>query len=119
MSTTERPRFLVHVSVAVMDGNKVLMVEEEKEASRNKWNLPGGHVDYDEPLPLAAQRELREETGLDLPLSARRRDLIFHSRDSSGFTAEINRSGSCFERSRIRSRSRRRGMKFWPWRTCR
>jgi 8-oxo-dGTP diphosphatase len=68
---TNRPLFLVHVSVAVMDRDgRVLLVEEGKEASRNKWNLPGGHVDHNEPLPIAAERELREETGLTLPLQS-------------------------------------------------
>ncbi len=69
MMPADRPLFLVHVSVAVMKGHDVLLVEEAKPASRNKWNLPGGHVEHGEPLPDAARRELREETGLDLPLS--------------------------------------------------
>jgi ADP-ribose pyrophosphatase YjhB (NUDIX family) len=64
---SDRPRFLLHASVAVRDGARVLMVQEEKPESRGKWNLPGGHVDYDEPLVAAAERELREETHLSLP----------------------------------------------------
>lgn len=64
----ERPRFLVHASVVVISGQRILMVQEQKPESRGKWNLPGGHVDHGEPLVQAAQRELREETYLTLGL---------------------------------------------------
>ena len=64
-----RPRFLVHASVAVIDPQgRVLVVQEEKPDCYGKWNLPGGHVDLGEPPPVAARRETREETGLDLPI---------------------------------------------------
>ncbi len=64
----ERPRFLIHASVAVTSAGRILMVQEEKPESRGKWNLPGGHVDHGEPLVRAAERELREETNLTLDL---------------------------------------------------
>ncbi len=65
----DRPVFLVHASVAVIDGDRILMVQEAKPASREKWNLPGGHVDHGESPTGAAVREAREEVGLTLAMS--------------------------------------------------
>lgn len=66
---TDRPVFLVHASVAVMDGDRILMVQEEKPALHGRWNLPGGHVDHGESPNDAAVREAREEVGLTLTMS--------------------------------------------------
>jgi ADP-ribose pyrophosphatase YjhB (NUDIX family) len=60
---------LVHVSAAVLDGDRVLLVQETKPAVRGKWNFPGGHVERGESIILAAPRELQEETGLSLEMS--------------------------------------------------
>ncbi len=48
--------------------DRVLLVQEAKPASRDKWNLPGGHVDHGESPVTAAMRETLEETKLDLTL---------------------------------------------------
>src|SRR5262245_43488414 len=53
---------LVHVSVAVMDGSRVLLVRETKPDVRGRWNLPGGHIERGESILDAARRELVEET---------------------------------------------------------
>jgi 8-oxo-dGTP diphosphatase len=52
------------VSVAVRDGDKLLMVQEGKEHCRGQWSLPGGRVEEGEGLVDAAVREVFEETGL-------------------------------------------------------
>jgi ADP-ribose pyrophosphatase YjhB (NUDIX family) len=57
----DRPVFLVHASAVLLDGDRVLMVQEAKPASRGKWNLPGGHVDHGESPIVAATRETVEE----------------------------------------------------------
>jgi ADP-ribose pyrophosphatase YjhB (NUDIX family) len=61
---------LVHASVAVMDGGRVLLVREEKPDVRGRWNLPGGHVERGESVLAAARRELAEETALAAALEA-------------------------------------------------
>ena len=67
--STDRPRFLIHVSVVVRRGGELLIVQEAKSESRGRWNLPGGHVEHGEALLDAAKRELREEALLDLPMT--------------------------------------------------
>jgi ADP-ribose pyrophosphatase YjhB (NUDIX family) len=59
-----------HVSVVVADGARVLFVREDKPETRGLWNLPGGHLEFGEPIECGARRELREETGLELELEA-------------------------------------------------
>jgi len=59
----------VHVSTIIEDTDKrILFVREAKQASRNRWNLPGGHLEEREHPSVAAVREVREETQLEATL---------------------------------------------------
>jgi 8-oxo-dGTP diphosphatase len=59
----------VHVSTIIEDSDgRILFVREAKESSRNRWNLPGGHLEDREHPSAAAIREVREETLLDVSL---------------------------------------------------
>jgi 8-oxo-dGTP diphosphatase len=50
-------------------GWEVILIQRNKQPYQGMWALPGGHVNTDDSsLEAAAQREAREETGLDIPL---------------------------------------------------
>lgn len=44
----------------------VLLIKRKNDPYKNKWALPGGFIEKDELVKNACQRELKEETGLDL-----------------------------------------------------
>jgi len=60
---------ILTVDVAIqVDDEYILLIERAKEPFMDKLVLPGGHVDVtDVSLPLAAEREIKEELGLDIP----------------------------------------------------
>ena len=63
----------IAVVVAVFTKNSVLVVQRGTGTPDpeyvGRYCLPCGYLDYDESCAQAAQRELMEETGLNLPLS--------------------------------------------------
>lgn len=56
--------------VFALDGTKlkVLLVERGSEPYKGSWALPGGFMNIDETAEQCAQRELKEETGLNIML---------------------------------------------------
>lgn len=44
----------------------VLLIKRKNEPYKNQWAFPGGFVEKDELVKRACQRELHEETGLDI-----------------------------------------------------
>lgn len=57
------------VGVVMVNGrNQVLLVRSNRGFTRGMWNVPGGFIEYGEAPELAAIREAKEETGLDIQL---------------------------------------------------
>jgi ADP-ribose pyrophosphatase YjhB (NUDIX family) len=54
--------------VSIFSDDKVLIIRENKPAAFNKWNFPGGHIEYGEDILYSARREVKEETGFDVNL---------------------------------------------------
>lgn len=51
--------------VVIRDG-RVLLARRARAPLEGQWSIPGGHVEWGEPLEQAVVRELREETALDV-----------------------------------------------------
>ncbi|MDQ2632206.1 MAG: NUDIX domain-containing protein [Pseudomonadota bacterium] len=67
---TSAPKLLPAVSVALQDGDRLLLVRRGRAPSLGCYAFPGGRVEAGETLEEAARRELAEETGLTVgPLS--------------------------------------------------
>jgi 8-oxo-dGTP diphosphatase len=65
MSPKEEKRPRVRAAVAVLRQGQILLVQHTK-ADRSYWLLPGGGLDWGESLHQAAQREVAEETGVEV-----------------------------------------------------
>jgi len=63
-----RPAVTVDIVVFSLAGDtlEVALVRRKRDPFAERWALPGGFLDIDEPIEAAARRELREETGLAL-----------------------------------------------------
>ena len=56
------------VGVAVISGDRLLLIQRGRGAQAGKWAVPGGKVDLGETIRETAVREVKEETGLDIDL---------------------------------------------------
>lgn len=56
----------VAVGAIIFKENKVLLVLRGKPPAQNLWSIPGGSVKLGETLQQAAEREIKEETGLNI-----------------------------------------------------
>jgi ADP-ribose pyrophosphatase YjhB (NUDIX family) len=58
------------VGVLVVDCDRVLLVKRAIEPAKGCWDVPGGFLESGEHPEAGAGRELREETGLEIELTA-------------------------------------------------
>jgi ADP-ribose pyrophosphatase len=56
----------VAVGAIVFKEEKILLVKRNKAPHKDLWAIPGGSVEHGETLQEAAEREVREETGLNI-----------------------------------------------------
>jgi 8-oxo-dGTP diphosphatase len=59
----------VAVAAFIVQDGRVLLVRRTAEPERGKWALPAGYVDYGEDPRAAVQREVEEETSLQIQLA--------------------------------------------------
>jgi 8-oxo-dGTP diphosphatase len=52
------------VGVVCLRDDEVLLIRRAKPPRAGEWSLPGGHIEFGEPVAVAALRELHEETGV-------------------------------------------------------
>jgi 8-oxo-dGTP diphosphatase len=64
MRKSEPP--LVGVGVAVVNDGQLLLVRRGRDPGKGLWAVPGGKVEFGEPMREAARREVAEETGFDV-----------------------------------------------------
>src|SRR5918992_1626811 len=60
------PRPTIAVGAIVIDDEALLMVKRGREPSKGLWSVPGGRLERGEYMSAAVQREVKEETGLDI-----------------------------------------------------
>lgn len=76
------------VGVVCLKGDRVLLIKRGTPPRLGQWSLPGGRIEWGEPVDEAALRELKEETGVDAELTGLLDvvDGVFTSRESGEVT---------------------------------
>lgn len=62
--TDDRP--VVGVGALIRRGDEILLVQRSRDPGRGLWAVPGGKVRFGESMRSAVEREILEETGLQV-----------------------------------------------------
>lgn len=57
---------LIGVGTCILKEDTILIIQRGHEPDKGLWSIPGGMVGYGERTDVAAAREVKEETGLDV-----------------------------------------------------
>ena len=57
---------LVGVGAVIVEGDRVVLVRRAAQPMAGEWSIPGGLLELGETMRLGAEREAREETGLQV-----------------------------------------------------
>lgn len=68
--TAHPKRPLIGVGVVVLRGDQVALIRRAKPPREGSWSLPGGRQRLGETVREAAAREVREECGLEVEVTA-------------------------------------------------
>lgn len=66
LPVTREKRPSVGVAVIVKKDNKILLGRRKGSHGAGSWNFPGGHLEFAESIEDCAQREVREEVGIEI-----------------------------------------------------
>ncbi|HEV3146768.1 MAG TPA: NUDIX hydrolase [Gemmataceae bacterium] len=86
------PRPALTVDLVLISKEKrprVLLIQRQAEPFAGCWALPGGFVDANESLELAARRELREEVGVRITKMEQLHTFGAPGRDPRGWTVSV------------------------------
>lgn len=59
-------KIFVTVDVILRKNDQILLIQRKNEPFKEHWALPGGFVEENEDLEVAAKRELQEETSISV-----------------------------------------------------
>lgn len=65
---TISPSVTLATGAVIFRGNEVLLIQRGRPPFLGHWSIPGGKIDYAEPVEMALHREVREETGVEIEI---------------------------------------------------